>query len=115
MTSGIFLCIYIKPIDVRPLQPVNIISTTSTATGSAFDTCGWSIGGPEKRNCPFYDSYHWRCLANVKNCSSDTDYHCAKDLKGNWIEACDKLILCHEGLYARMSKILLVSSKRSPS
>ena len=108
MTSGTFLCFYIKPIDA----PVN---TRSTDTRSAYDICHWAVGGPERRDCPHHDSYHWKCLARIKNCSSDTDYHCAKDLNGNWIEICDKFKVCHEGLYARicLSVHSILLSKRS--
>ena len=91
---GALLLVVIKPTDA-PLIPRAIQST--------YETCKWSIGGTENRNCPFYNSSPWSiwgCLAHMKKCSNVTDYHCAKDLDGKWTEACDKFQLCKEGGYA---------------
>ena len=96
MVSGVILCVKIEPTDAP-------LITRSESTQSTYDKCHWSIGGPERRNCPFYSPdpwSHWGCLAYVMNCSHSDNYHCAKDLEGNWKEACDQFKLCQEGLYA---------------
>ena len=60
--------------------------------------CGWSVGGPENNYCPIHGTKAWDCLKNEKNCPLGNEYHCAKNYKGEWAEACAQEQTCRQGI-----------------